>query len=201
MSLTHDDMKKLKAFFDASDHEFDYNKNAYITEGAITDRIETVDPAWSLSEPKIFWRDGEKGTHICEVTVVMTIKGASRGAVGQKEIVLTKNGNAEANQAAKSAATDALKRAARLFGIGRYLLSLPKDVSDPKTMAKWLSSQNQDPDAWDETNMRAFWNHWTQQTDKDTILSALGVQGLSEWQHSLSAANERMEIELAKGGN
>jgi hypothetical protein len=60
--------------------------------------------------------------------------------LGQKEIVKTKQGG-EANQAAKSAATDALKRAARLFGVGRYLLDLPNSVKDEKSLGTWLRQQ------------------------------------------------------------
>lgn len=139
MALTHEDVDILKAYFKADEHEFDYNKNAYIKEMPISERLDAVDPAWSLSEPKIFWRDGEKGTRIVEVTVVLTVKGVHRGGLGQKEIVLTKNGQGEANQAAKSAATDAFKRAARLFGIGRYLLETPNYVKDTGTMQHWLT--------------------------------------------------------------
>jgi len=49
----------------------------------------------------------------------------------------------EANEGEKSAATDALKRCARLFGIGRYLLTLPDNVKDVDSMARWLKSQGQ----------------------------------------------------------
>ena len=137
--LTQEDLMILKAPFAVDQHEFDYNKNVYITEKAICDRIEQVDPAWSMSEPTIQWREGVGG-NVCEVSGTMTINGATRGGVGQSSIVTNKSGTDEANQAAKSAATDWLKRLARLFGVGRYLLDTPKWVNDSTTLAKWLNS-------------------------------------------------------------
>lgn len=138
--LTREDLQVLKAPFAVNQHEFDYNKNVYITEKAICDRIEQVDPSWSMSEPTIQWREGIGG-NVCEVSGTMTINGVTRGGVGQAAIVTNKDQTNEANQAAKSAATDWLKRMARLFGVGRYLLDTPDYVRGHNTLEKWLSQE------------------------------------------------------------
>jgi hypothetical protein len=120
MTLTHEDVQLLTAQFDASDHE-ERDGRTYIRERAITDRLDAVDPSWTwelLGQP--VWRDGsviQSGR--------LTVKGVWRDGVGMESVRITKTGS-EANEAEKSAATDALKRAARLFGIGRYLLDLGK---------------------------------------------------------------------------
>lgn len=144
MALTHDDLMVLKAFFPAKDHEFDYAKNCYITEDAITERLEAVDPSWELEQRTIEHRAelGDEGKLIITISLAMTVKGVTRVGVGRGIVELRKDKKGEANQAEKTAATDALKRAARLFGIGRYLLSLPKDVKDTSSLSKWLNSQS-----------------------------------------------------------
>lgn len=147
--LTQDDVKTLTGYFEASEHEF-LQGNAYIKEWAVCDRIEQVDPAWSFEVLDII-------TRVTSVTVKarMTIKGVSRENTGTNTITyvgegpkdkrtlkLDLNGNPiEANEAEKSATTDALKRCARLFGVGRYLLNLPDGVKDERTMTAWINQQ------------------------------------------------------------
>lgn len=123
------DLATLRKPFAARDHEW-LQGNPYITESAITSRIEDVDPAWSLTIISIEQRGQQL---VCVAR--MTIKGVSRDAVGMAAIVTGKDGGKEVNEAEKSAATDALKRAARLFGVGRYLLDMPSSVRDEKTLA------------------------------------------------------------------
>lgn len=133
MTLTHDDLKTLKAPFDATDHEF-LNKRAYITESAITDRLEVVDPAWQFD----IRATTERGITI-SVIGRLTLKGVTRENIGMAQVNARDDGR-ENNEAEKSAATDALKRCARLFGVGRYLLDLPGWVTDGETLAKHLRS-------------------------------------------------------------
>lgn len=140
--LSNNDMKILKRPFAAHHHEFLKGK-AYITEMAITERIEQVDPSWSLEQIALYNREGAGMQIIC--TMRLTIKGVSRDGVGMSSVVVTKPKEgrtevSEANEAEKSAATDAMKRAARLFGIGRYLLNLPEFVTDERSMARYLST-------------------------------------------------------------
>lgn len=115
MTLTSQDLDQLKKPFNASD-EYTLNKSGmsltYIREDAIADRIESVDPAWSMTEPDVIEDDGKN----VSVKVGVTIKGVTRWGVGSDK-------RNSANEAVKSAATDAFKRAARMFGVGRYLLS------------------------------------------------------------------------------
>jgi len=127
MTLEANDLRLLKAAFSRADHEFKQGY-VYLTEDAITNRIEEVDPAWSFEIQRM--------DRINDQTIVcarMTIKDVSREGVGMQ--LVTSNSNAEPE---KGAATDALKRCARLFGIGRYLLNAPKEGGD---FDKWLSAQ------------------------------------------------------------
>lgn len=155
MTLTKDDLEILRAPFAPHEHEF-LNDNAYITEAAITTRLEDVDPAWtfdiiSMNTRHTFGYD-------VQVTCIgrLTICGVSRDGVGQmkvmgktfyyegtgnnkKKVKLPEEDHSETNEAEKAAATDALKRAARLFGIGRYLLSLPDWVKDENSIERYLN--------------------------------------------------------------
>ena len=153
MTLTHDDLKKLQAFFPAKDHSFVKGSQdkmyAYLEEDPIMSRVESVDPAagWSIEGVSVR-KDGD--THSVSVWGTLTIKGVSRSGMGSAAVTLysfTKkktgeNVTGEANEAEKSAATDALKRAARMFGIGRYLLSLPDSINNTGSLEKWLDAQN-----------------------------------------------------------
>lgn len=136
--LTPQDLAILKKPFLVNQHEF-RNGFVYIREQAICDRIEMVDPSWSISEPVLTVRD----TTVTAV-VTMTIKGVSRSGVGMDKIN-------SANEAEKSAATDALKRVARLFGAGRYLLNPPAYVKDHKSLARWLATLNEDGESTDDS--------------------------------------------------
>lgn len=139
------DLEILRKEFSPQQHEF-LNGNAYITESAITTRIEDVDPSWTLERIDIFTR-GEQVI----VTMRMTIKGVSRDGVGMCKITTkqTRNNQGdvtaeyEVNEAEKAAATDAMKRAARLFGVGRYLLDLPSNVKDMASLVKHMGGGSQ----------------------------------------------------------
>lgn len=163
MSLTKDDLATLKRRFEAHEHEF-LNNNAYITEAAITDRIEEVDAEWTLA---ILSKD-KRQTYGRDVSIIITVRlticGVSKDGVGMARVIgktgewkdknkknkvkpddwieYNEADHTEVNEAEKSAATDALKRAARLFGIGRYLLTLPDNVRDSASMARWLIDEN-----------------------------------------------------------
>src|SRR4249919_1398354 len=102
--LNADDLKVLKRPFPRADHEF-IRGFVYLSEDAITDRIEEVDPAWTFEITSI--------EHIQTDAIAygrMTIKGVTRDGVGMQKLN-------DKTEAAKGAATDALKRCARLFSI------------------------------------------------------------------------------------
>lgn len=136
LALTQDDLKVLTAPFPADAHEF-LNGLAYLTESAITTRLEQVDPAWQFFITNLIQRG-----NTVTVTARLEVKGVIREGTGMAQIQTSKDGNREVNEAEKSATTDALKRAARLYGVGRYLLTLPDKVKDITSLAAWLKEQS-----------------------------------------------------------
>ena len=176
MTLTTEDLTALKATFAANEHEF-LQGNAYIQEQPITDRIESIDPAWSFEIRGINVRAnaGEGGKDVFTVAVhaALTIKGVTRENVGMgivqrsnpipetiwknnKKEETGKQYTNEANEGEKAATTDALKRCARLFGIGRYLLTLPNDVKDMGSMERWLTGQKKSV-VWTDNLQQMEW--------------------------------------------
>lgn len=130
--LTADDLKVLQRPFTFEQHKFTRGF-AYIREKPTADRIEEVDPAWSMSEPVIHYMNNQ-----AIASLTLTIKGVSRGGVGMGALSTTNKDTGVINEAAdpaKSAATDAFRRAARMFGIGRYILDAPKGETD---FERWL---------------------------------------------------------------
>ena len=123
MALSSDDCKALNALFPLADHEFTRGF-VYIKERAICDRLDAVDPSWCFDLKSVQVRDND-----VIVVGTLTLRQTVREGVGMAKIV-EKGAEAE-----KSAATDALKRAARLFGVGRYLLSAPEE----RQFAGWLA--------------------------------------------------------------
>ena len=220
MVLDKDDLIVLQKYFSVNEHEFDYGGNAYIKESMICKRIESVDPGWGFVIKGIDVRSsaGDGGKEVGTVTVhaSMTINSTTRDNTGMGVILKSdlkaemkwedkkkiKTGNVytiEANQAEKTATTDALKRCARLFGIGRYMLDFGKSVSDEASLQRWFNNNvSTDPNEWNKANMTTFWNKWYvgESIAQEDILDALGISALGEWEYGVSVANERMEIAL-----
>jgi hypothetical protein len=181
-TLSTADLAILRAPFALDDHEF-LRGFVYLTEGAITTRIETVDPAWTLTIHNVYVRGSEA---ICHVT--LTIKGVSRDGIGQHQI--TEKGA----EAEKSAATDALKRAARLFGVGRYLLDFEGDKA---AFAKWLKGER--ASSWTRDEMAKWWKlRMSEGLSQSDIFAALNVKGLGEWQGTMQQATEAVEQFIAR---
>ncbi|MFL5812556.1 MAG: Rad52/Rad22 family DNA repair protein [Bdellovibrionia bacterium] len=84
----------------------------YLQHTDVQDRLEMVDPAWTTEVI-----NEERVGDTVYVRIRMTVKGVSRENVGE--------GNDP-----KAAYSDALKRAAMLFGIGRYLYDSPTVWAD-----------------------------------------------------------------------
>ena len=145
--LTREDLAILQAPFPVEAHKF-YRGLVYLHEEPITERIEEVDPAFGFRITQSYYR-GHRPIAVGE----LTIKGCTRGNTGMDEVKFRKAEAKptapanESNDGEKNAATDAFKRCARLFGVGRYLLTLPKDsegnctVTDERTLAAWLVKQ------------------------------------------------------------
>lgn len=170
--LTRDDLQTLQALFELEQHEFDHGGNCYLKEQSITERIETVDPAWQFHIRHIEVRStaGHNGKEQGIVTVhaALTIQDCTRENTGMAVILrghtvtkyYDKEENTwkdipeqdwysnEANQAEKTATTDALKRCARLFGIGRYILEFPNTVKDTDSLRAHLAKQRDPQDEW-----------------------------------------------------
>lgn len=163
MTLTHEDLQTLAQPFEVDEHEW-LNGNAYITEAAILNRIESIDPCWEGRKTEVVVRTNESGQSIT-VFYALTIKGVTRESNGSAVVVVSSKGK-EANEAEKSALTDAIKRAARLFGIGRYILSFPSNVKDANSLAKYLggSTSVQHKDTPISTNDSKL--PWTQDRSK-----------------------------------
>ena len=135
--LSKEHVEQLTARFKAEDHEFNYNKRVYLSEEAITARLDEVDPSWSFERLEI-WNRGE---HII-VSGRLTICGVSRDGVGMAKIEFLTDSDRESGEPEKAAITDALKRCARMFGIGRYILEMGSKVKDMGTLKKWLSGSS-----------------------------------------------------------
>jgi hypothetical protein len=151
MALQQEDTKALCAPFALEDHEFTRGF-VYITEQAITRRLDSIDPGWQFTIIEAV-RDATSAS----VTGRLIVCGVARDGVGtqaieysnttdrstgEKKPLLDAAGNPrEAGEARKGAATDALKRAARLFGVGRYLLDAPEETK----FKAWLAKQNGTP--------------------------------------------------------
>lgn len=135
--ITADDFAKLAAPFAAKDHEFNRGF-IYIEETAICSRIEEVDFSWEWKTTSV-----TRESDVAIVVGELTIKGVTRYGTGQQVVQRDKEGRESVGEASKGATTDALKRAARLFGIGRYLLQCPANVKgEGPELNRWLASLN-----------------------------------------------------------
>jgi hypothetical protein len=151
VALTQEDTKALCAPFALEDHEFTRGF-VYITEQAITRRLDSVDPSWDFIIIESV-RDATSASvtgrlAVCGVerdgigTQAIEYSNATDRSTGEKKPLLDAAGNPrEAGEARKGAATDALKRAARLFGVGRYLLDAPEEAK----FKAWLAKQSGAP--------------------------------------------------------
>jgi hypothetical protein len=138
--MTPDNVKALTAPFEASEHEF-LRGMTYLTESAITRRLDEVDPAWSFRISLVEHRADK-----VVVYAALTVCGVTRESNGMDASSYAKGADHvpenETNYPEKAAVTDALKRCARLFGIGRYILDLPENVKDMRALETWLNKRS-----------------------------------------------------------
>jgi len=137
--LTREDAQKLARRFSADEHEAREGGKTrggdnslwlfYIEEGAVIERLNEVDPAWSLEITRTTHHDGYVSTY-----GTLTVKGVSRSGVGTNSP--SRTGDAIGENEEKGAATDLLKRLARLFGVGLYLKKSPRVYLDA-TLKPW----------------------------------------------------------------
>lgn len=134
MALTKEQSDQLKDYFPAQAHEF-LQGNTYLSEEAITNRLDDIDPSWEFHRLGDFaYRDNS-----IIATFRLTVSGVSRDGIGMWDLTIKKKDGTtmSAVDPEKSVSTDALKRAARLFGIGRYILEM-KGVNDYRSLENWL---------------------------------------------------------------
>ena len=94
---------------------------AYITPRAVMDRFDVIfGSGWSFMNMQLDVIDNQRVGILCS----LTIKGITRVGIGESAIIRNDNGQIT-NEPYKSAGSDAIKRAAMAFGVGRYLYSLP----------------------------------------------------------------------------
>ncbi len=127
---------------------------AYVDARTVLDRLdEVVGPTgWSDSyEVLTNGTDGE-GRRLVEVKCTLTVLGVSKEDVGEGDSL-------------KAAFSDALKRAAVKFGVGRYLYRLPKvwadldergNIKDPEAVKRaLLGGETDDTPPWEDKPKRA----------------------------------------------
>lgn len=139
MTLTTEDLKKLQKPFARADHTFTRGF-VYLQEEAITARLDSVDLDWSFDVMELSYA-GDQAV----ARAALTVKDVRRVGVGMAALTITDRKTGEVKPAgadpAKSAATDALKRCARLFAVGRYLLNAPGEGPE---FDKWLAAQQRE---------------------------------------------------------
>jgi len=134
--LTAEQFAILVAPFAPEEHYF-LRGFIYLKETPICQRIEDVDLGWEWRVEEIGRFDGKDAMANC--VGHLTICGVTRSGVGGQAVLLDKN-DTEIGEVEKGAETDALKRAARKFGIGRYMLECPKNVKGyGNELNTWLS--------------------------------------------------------------
>ena len=138
--ITPEKFAILIAPFADDDHEFKPPRSyVYIRETPLCERIEQVDLSWEWRVETVNRYD-TKGM-IATTVGHLTICGVTRSGEGCQMVELQKGTDIESGEAEKGSETDALKRAARKFGIGRYLLECPKEVKGyGPDLNKWLLS-------------------------------------------------------------
>jgi hypothetical protein len=122
---------------------------AYVDARTVLDRLdETVGPTgWSDSYEVLTNGTDSEGRRLVEVKCTLTVLGVSKEDVGEGDSL-------------KAAFSDALKRAAVKFGVGRYLYRLPKvwadldergNIKDPEAVKRaLLGGEADDTTPWED---------------------------------------------------
>jgi hypothetical protein len=143
--LTPELVSLLNTPFAIADHEQREGSRGtwltYITEEPLIVRLSAVDPNWEFRITNIRLLDGGAEPDVTEVFGELTIMGITRANVGtdaaKTEGVWETGADGKRSKtgervmsldenSTKAATTDTLKRCARLFGVGSYLLSVPR---------------------------------------------------------------------------
>jgi hypothetical protein len=132
--LTNENLKALAAPFPLGDHELRWDGNVYLTELPLLERLTDVDPNWEFRITSTIVTDYNLTRPDCvTVNAELTICGITRAGTGSAVAdVATKDKQGKQlttpiiralnNKELKGASTDAMKRCARQFGVGAYIL-------------------------------------------------------------------------------
>lgn len=133
MNITPEITEKLRAPFPLEKHYGNYNGFVYVDETAISERLDEIDPNWMFQILEVRHRDQQ-----VFVVARLMLLGVSRDGIGEQSVETNSKGR-EVSEPEKGAATDALRRCGRLFGIGRYLLDDAPKITDGNRTAfeKW----------------------------------------------------------------
>jgi hypothetical protein len=155
--LTPDILAELKAPFKIEDHELRQGSGkmlVYLTEEPLSDRLTEIDINWQFRIISTIVTDYNL-TRPDSITVSaeLTLCGITRGGVGAKVAKVTKkdrDGKFLAvpiiqpldEKELKGAATDALKRCARQFGVGAYLLRTGEaNIRNENDFRRWYKRE------------------------------------------------------------
>lgn len=156
--LSKEQIRQLAAPFSLPEHEFREGGHGeylvYITELPLITRLNDVDPAWELSIKETIILEQPDAPAVVNVFGELTICGVSRANVGTyaAKLQTTEYDPVKKQRvrldpprvlplddnATKAAATDLLKRCARSFGCGGYLLAAPRLKADSEDAAKTM---------------------------------------------------------------
>jgi hypothetical protein len=158
-SMTSVDLQALSAPFALPDHEFRKAGAGewlvYMTEGPLIQRLNEVDPCWEIRITENHVLRNTDAPDVVEVFGEMIIKGVVRANVGtdaaktenvydppygQDRKKVGEKFMPPDEHTTKAATTDLLKRCARSFGVGSYILNCPRlkaqDERSAQTMFK-----------------------------------------------------------------
>ncbi len=209
--LTKADVEILRAPFKPEEVEF-LRGYIYVREQAVNNRLSEVDPSWCMQITAWEYR---ADNHVV-VMGSMTLNEATRYGIGEQLNDPSKDGKVKTVDCAKGAATDLLKRLARLFFVGLYLTEL----GDVKTIEAYTAWYNQvmgiTPQRPTNGNgakafptkeaADSFVAHWnaTDGLRADELKLILGVKLFSEYTGTLAQANavvnERILASVPFGG-
>jgi hypothetical protein len=149
--ITEQQQRILEMPFSVDEHDF-VNGNVFLKKSAIRRRLSMVDPGWESTPRQLVTASDDLVVYQGGLTVC----GVTRYAIGTGIIIRTKTVGQDKKKvpledfelarsiakAHKAADSDIMARAAIPFGIGAYLKSMPKGISNTDSLAKWLAVLN-----------------------------------------------------------
>lgn len=159
MSLSSEQVERLCKPLSLEDHYFN-DGLVYLTESGVAARLDEIDPSWEFQIKSI-----EVQGDACVVWGALKVAGVVRESVGMDSDKLSRDGKRVVNEKQKAATTDALKRCARLFGIGRYLLKA-KGISNLEELRRWLEQEYSDDSYRSQPFTKDSWGIWLEEVRK-----------------------------------